>query len=76
MRIALPYAGGELEVRFDGDIWVVQLGLLEESSRYLDYALARLLNTDNRQVHQLAAQLIETFLLHAQAPAVAVKPAS
>ena len=67
MRIVLPYAGGELEATFDGDTWVVRLGALEQSSPYLDYALARLLDTDTRLVHHLAVQLIESLPVEAQA---------
>jgi hypothetical protein len=75
MRVALAYAGGELEAEFDGEIWVVRLGLLEETSPYIDYALSRLLDTETQNVHHLAAQLIEAVLLEAQAPeTVAVKP--
>jgi hypothetical protein len=68
MRIALPYAGGELEATLDGDTWVVRLGMLEESSQYLDYALSRLLDTETRHVHHLAMQLTERLLLEAQIP--------
>jgi hypothetical protein len=67
MRVALPYAGGEIEAEFGGDVWVVRLGLLEESSRYLDYALSRLLDTETRDVHQLAARLVEALLLEVPA---------
>jgi hypothetical protein len=63
MRIALPYAGGELEATLEDETWVVRLGLLEESSRYLDYALSRLLDTETQHVHQLATQLVEAMLL-------------
>jgi hypothetical protein len=75
MRIAVPYAGGELEATLDGDTWVVRLGVLEESSQYLDYALSRLLDTETRHVHHLANQVIEALLLEAQAAeAEAVEP--
>jgi hypothetical protein len=66
MRIAVPYAGGELEATLDGDTWVVRLGMLEESSQYLDYALSRLLDTETRHVHHLATRLIEALLLDTQ----------
>lgn len=59
MRRAIPYQGGELEATLDGETWTVRLGELKESSRYLDYALARLLDTDSRNVHNLAARLVE-----------------
>jgi hypothetical protein len=72
MRIALPYAGGELEATLDGDTWVVRLGALEQSSPYLDYALARLLDTDARLVHHLATRLIESLPLEAHATAATV----
>jgi len=72
MRIVLPYAGGELEATLDGDTWVVRLGVLEESSLYLDYALARLLDTDTRLVHHLATQVIESHLLDAPATVVSL----
>jgi len=66
----LPYAAGELEATLDGDTWVVRLGVLEESSLYLDYALARLLDTDTRLVHHLATRVTESLLLEASATVI------
>jgi hypothetical protein len=63
MDAAIPYAGGELEATLDGDTWRVRLGELEEASPYLDYALSRLLDVETREVHQLATQLIQAFLV-------------
>lgn len=59
MREAIPYGGGELEVTRTGDVWQLRLGELEESSRYLDYALARLLDVETRTAHELATRLVE-----------------
>lgn len=69
MQTVIPYLGGELEATFDGKTWRVSLGELEESSLYLDYALSRLLDVETREVHQLAARLIEQILTDAQRPA-------
>ena len=66
MRVGIPYAGGELEATLRGEMWVVRLGELEEASPYLDYALARLLDIDKRQVHRLATQLIEQLPISAK----------
>lgn len=66
MRTVISYGGGELEAALDGEMWRVRLGELEESSRYLDYALSRLLDATTRDVHQLAARLIERILTEAQ----------
>lgn len=57
---------GELEATLDGDTWVVRLVELEESSGYLDYALSRLLDVQGREVHLLAARLVEALLVEAQ----------
>jgi hypothetical protein len=62
METAIAYNGGELEATLDGEIWLVRLGELEESSMYLDYALSCLLDTETREVHQLAARLVEAML--------------
>lgn len=66
MRTAIGYNGGELEAALDDEVWLVRLGELEESSTYLDYALSRLLDVETREVHQLAARLIEAMLLEAE----------
>ena len=66
MHTAIPYAGGELEAWLNGDTWRVRLGELEESSTYLDYALAQLLDVETREVHALAPRLIEALLVEAQ----------
>lgn len=63
MRAVIPHAGGEIEATCDGETWLVRLGELEEASPYLDYALARLLDVEERQVHQLAAALIRQALV-------------
>jgi len=62
MRAKIAYNGGELEALFRGDRWVVKLGELEESSSYLDYALACLLDVGNREVHHLATRLVDQLL--------------
>lgn len=71
MQTVIPYGGGELEATLDGDTWRVRLGELEESSRYLDYALSLLLDAETRDVHQLAARLIERILTEARTPSAA-----
>ena len=50
----IPYRGSELEVCEEGEIWTVRLGELEESSPYLDFALAQLLDDGTARVHHLA----------------------
>jgi hypothetical protein len=61
VQATIPYRGGELEVSEEGEIWTVRLGELEESSPYLDFALAQLLDDDTARVHQLALKLIEAI---------------
>jgi len=61
-RAAIPYRGGELEVEEEQEEWTVRLGELEASSRYLDWAVARLLDDDPSEVHHLATRLIEALL--------------
>ncbi len=56
-KAAIDYHGGELEAREYEDLWTVRLGELEASSRYLDLALAELLD-DSEGVHTLAARLL------------------
>ena len=56
------FRGGELEVCREGEVWTVRLGELEESSTYLDFALAQLLDDETPRVHHLAARLIEALL--------------
>jgi hypothetical protein len=53
----INYEGGELEAWQQGDLWTVRLGELEASARYLDLALAELLD-DLERAHRLAARLI------------------
>jgi hypothetical protein len=53
----IGYHGGELEAWEHEDLWTVKLGELEASSRYLDLALAELLD-DADGVHKLAARLL------------------
>jgi hypothetical protein len=53
----IDYRGGELEAwEVDGE-WTVRLGELEASSRYLDLALAALLD-DPEGAHRLSARLL------------------
>jgi hypothetical protein len=61
VQAAIPYRGGELEVCDRGEVWTVRLGELEESSPYLDFALAQVLDDDTARVHQLALKLIEAI---------------
>ena len=61
VQARIPYRGGELEVGEEGEIWTVRLGELEESSPYLDFALAQLLDDDRARVHHLALKLIEAI---------------
>jgi hypothetical protein len=64
MRTRIAYGGGELEaVLLDNDGWLVRLGELEESSSYLDYALARLLDVEPHEVHKLAARIVRELLI-------------
>jgi hypothetical protein len=61
-RAAIPYRGGELEVEEEQEQWRVRLGELEASSRYLDWAIAQLLDDEPSQVHHLATRLVEALL--------------
>ena len=64
MRTKIEYGGGELEaVLLDNDTWLVKIGELEETSSYLDYALARLLDAETHEVHHLAARIVEQLLI-------------
>ena len=56
-KAAIDYHGGELQVWEQEDVWTVRLGELEASSRYLDLALAELLD-DAEGAHKLAAKLL------------------
>ena len=56
-KAAIDYHGGELQVWEQEDVWTVRLGELEASSRYLDLALAELLD-DAEGAHKLAARLL------------------
>ena len=56
-RAVIRYQARELEAWEDQDGWTVRIGELEASSRYLDLALAALLE-DGEDVHQLAARLL------------------
>lgn len=62
MRTAIPFHGEELEARLAGEIWIVRLGELEARSKWLDFALSRLLNDDSQKAHELAAKLEEQLL--------------
>jgi hypothetical protein len=61
VQATIPYRDGELEVCEEGEIWTVRLGELEESSPYLDFALAQLLDDHTARVHHLALKLIEAI---------------
>ena len=52
MRAAIPFHGGELEAR----------------SKWLDFALSRLLDDDTQKAHELAAKLEEQLLPDQEAP--------
>jgi hypothetical protein len=56
-RTAIDYHGGALEAWEHEDLWTVKLGGLVASSRYLDLALAELLDYPEG-MHQLAARLL------------------
>ena len=56
-KAAIDYHGGELQVWEQEDVWTVRLRELEASSRYLDLALAELLD-DAEGAHKLAARLL------------------
>lgn len=57
-RAVISYHGGELEAReLEDGWWIVGLGELTATSRYLDLALAELLD-DAEGVHHLAAELL------------------
>ena len=56
-KAAIDYHGGELQAWAQEDVWTVRLGELEASSRYLDLALAELLD-DAEGAHKLAARLL------------------
>jgi uncharacterized coiled-coil protein SlyX len=58
MRISsIPYRGGELEAREQGDVWTVRLTNLEVRASYLDLALAELLGSAP-EAHRAAAKLL------------------
>jgi hypothetical protein len=59
-KAVICYRGEVLEAWEHEDRWTVQLGELEASSRYLDLALAALLD-DGERVHLLAARLTAEF---------------
>jgi hypothetical protein len=56
-RTVISYRRGELEAWEQEELWTVRLGELEASSRYLDLALAELLD-DPEGAHRLAARLV------------------
>ncbi|HYQ10387.1 MAG TPA: hypothetical protein VEP92_04410 [Gaiellaceae bacterium] len=59
-KAVICYRGEVLEAWEHEDGWTVRLGELEAASRYLDLALAALLD-DGERVHQLAARLLAEF---------------
>ena len=68
MRTAIPFQGEELEARLTGEIWTVRLGDLEARSKWLDFALSRLLDDDTQKAHELAAKLEEQLLADQEPP--------
>jgi hypothetical protein len=74
-RAETCYRGEVLEAWEHEDGWTVRLGELEASSRYLDLALAALVD-DGERVHQLAARLLarstRTGSVRADEPAAAL----
>ena len=68
MHTAIPYHGEELEARLAGEIWIVRLGELEARSKWLDFALMRLLDDDTQKAHELAAKLEEQLLTDQELP--------
>jgi len=68
VRTAIPFHGGELEARLVGEIWIVRLGELEARSKWLDFALARLLDDDTQMAHELATRLEEKMLTDQELP--------
>jgi hypothetical protein len=63
VQTEIPFNGGELEAKLDGEVWTVRLGELEASSKWLDFALSELLD-DDAQAHEIAAKLVEQMLVH------------
>jgi hypothetical protein len=62
-RAVISYHGGELEAsELEDGWWIVGLGELTATSRFLDLALAELLD-DADGVHQLAAELLAQLVL-------------
>jgi hypothetical protein len=72
-RAVINYQGGELEAWEQEELWTVRLGELEASSRYLDLALAELLDNPYG-LHQLAAKLLAEIVAAPEA-AEAAEPA-
>jgi len=68
VHTAIPYHGGELEARLSGEVWIVRLGELEARSKWLDFALMRLLDDDTQKAHELAAKLEEQLLTDQELP--------
>lgn len=64
MHTAIPFDAGQLEAELAGELWTVRLGEREASSRWLDFALSKLLD-DAQQAHELAARLVEQMLADA-----------
>lgn len=62
MRAAIPFDGAELEAQLVGETWTVRLGEVEASSKWLDFALSKLLDDDTQQAHEIAAKLEEQLL--------------
>jgi hypothetical protein len=62
MRAAIPFDGVELEAQLVGETWTVRLGEHEASSKWLDFALTKLLDDDTRRAHEVAARLTEQLL--------------
>jgi hypothetical protein len=64
-RAVICYRGEVLKAWEHQDGWTVQLGELEASSRYLDLAVASLVD-DGEPVHQLAARLLAELRVQGQ----------
>lgn len=56
-KATIEYRGADLSASEQAGRWTVQLGALEASSRYLDLALAGVLE-NQEVVHELAARLL------------------
>jgi hypothetical protein len=74
-KAAISYHGGELEAWEQDGQWTVRLGELEASSRYLDLALAELLD-DEAGAHRLSARLLLEVVAPSSWPMPSRSPAA